>query len=230
MVSLDKAVVARLESHGEKFEILIDPDAAQDIKANKPVDILASLAVEGVFKDSRKGERASDESLMKVFSTLDIKEIAKKIVLKGEIQLTAEQRKEMIEAKRKQIITIIARNAINPQTKTPHPPARIEAAMEEAKVHVDPFKSVEEQVKDIMNALKPIIPIRFDKVQIAVRVPGDVYGKVYGDIIGFGTIVKEAWQKNGTWIAVVEMPAGLQTDFMQKMGDKSKGQIEMKVL
>ena len=27
MISLDEAVTARLESHGERFEVLIDPDA-----------------------------------------------------------------------------------------------------------------------------------------------------------------------------------------------------------
>ena len=29
MVSLEDAIVARLESHGHKFEVLIDPDAVE---------------------------------------------------------------------------------------------------------------------------------------------------------------------------------------------------------
>ena len=28
MISLDDAVTARLETHGERFEVLVDPDAA----------------------------------------------------------------------------------------------------------------------------------------------------------------------------------------------------------
>ena len=37
---------------------------------------------------------------------------------------TKTQRDKWIESKKKQIITILTRNSINPQTKKPHPPQR----------------------------------------------------------------------------------------------------------
>jgi ribosome maturation protein SDO1 len=136
----------------------------------------------------------------------------------------------MMENKRKQIIQTIVRNAINPKTKTPHPPQRIELAMNEAKIGIDPFKSVDAQVQDILKKLQPIIPIRFEKMVIAVRLTGEDYGKCYGDIKNFGTITKDEWQKDGTWIGLVELPAGLKAEFIDKISSKTKGEADIKLI
>ena len=230
MVSLENAVVAHLDKGGFRFEVLVDPAAAQKIKEGKAVEVMEDLAADQVFKDSAKGDRAADENIKKIFGTLDVGVIATQIIKDGEIQLTTAQRKEMTEQKRKAIISEIARNAINPQTKAPHPPARIELAMEEAKVHVDPFKPVEEQVRTVLDALRPLIPIRFEKVNMAVRLKGEDYAKCIGDIRSYGTLKKEEWQANGMWIGVVEMPAGMQTDFMEKMNEKTRGSVEIRIM
>ena len=124
MVNLDDAIVARLETFGETFEILLDPAAMDQIKAGKEIDLLEYLAVEDVFNNARKGTRPTEEMILKAFGSTDIKEIAQKIIAKGEVQITAEQRKEMLQAKKKQIVTYIAANAINPQTKLPQSPAQ----------------------------------------------------------------------------------------------------------
>ena len=171
MISLEQAVVARLESHGEKFEILVDPDEAARIRQGEKINIEDAVAALFVFENASKTDKASDESLKKVFGTTDFETIAQRIITKGEIHLTAEQRKHMVEMKRSQIITFISRNAINPQTKLPHPPKRIEMAMEEARVSVDPFKHVDEQVKEVMKALRPLIPIKFAEARYAVKIP-----------------------------------------------------------
>jgi ribosome maturation protein SDO1 len=130
MIPLDYAVIARLESFGERFEILVDPHMAALVRQGQKVEIEDVVAALNVFGNASRGTRASDESLTKVFHTTDFDTVARKIIEKGEIHLTAEQRKQMIEEKRRQVITFIARNAINPQTGHPHPPARIEMAME----------------------------------------------------------------------------------------------------
>ena len=230
MVDLEEAIVARYESHGESFEILIDPDVVQKMKDGKEVDLFDHIVIDTIFKNAKKGTRAPEEKIKEVFGTTEPMQVAKIIVLKGEVQLTTEQRHVMQENKRKRIVEYIARNAMNPQTGGPHPPARIETAMEEAKVHIDPFKSVEAQVPAIMDALRPLIPIRFDKVRIAVKVSGDSYGRCYEDFKHFGKITKEEWQKDGSWIGIVEMPAGLQTEFFEKINNKTHGEAEMKVL
>jgi ribosome maturation protein SDO1 len=164
------------------------------------------------------------------FETEDPLEVAKVLIKKGEIQLTTEQRRQMQEQKRRQIVQYIAANAINPQTGAPHPPQRIEIAMEEAKVHVDPFKGIEEQVKEVLDALRPLIPIRFEKARIAVKLSAEDAAKCFGDIRSFGQVLKEEWMPSGSWIGVVEMPAGMQTDFLERLNAKTKGNVDAKIL
>jgi ribosome maturation protein SDO1 len=223
-------VIARIEKAGEKFEVLVKPDAVQRLRDGKEIDLMAELAIDQIFKDAHKGSKASEEKTQEFFGTTEPLAVAKQIIRHGEIQLTTDQRRQMLEQKRKQIVQYISQNAINPQTGAPHPPLRIEIAMEEAKVHIDPFKGVEEQVKDVMDALRPLIPIRFEKVRIAVRLTAEDSAKCYGDLKSFGTILKEEWSPTGAWIGVVEMPAGMQTDFFDRINAKTKGNAEIKIL
>ncbi|MCL1904764.1 MAG: ribosome assembly factor SBDS [Methanomassiliicoccaceae archaeon] len=230
MVSLDDAVVAKLESHGETFEILLDPNIVRSLRDGKEIDISEHLAVEAVFKNAGKGTHPAEEKIKEVFGTEDINEIAKKILSKGEIQVTAEQRKEMLEAKRNRIVAYIARNAINPQTKTPHPPARIDLALNEAKFHVDPFRPVEQQVEEAMHLLRPLIPIKFEKSRVAVKLSGNDYGKCFDDLVHYGLVEREEWQPDGSWIGVMEIPAGIITEMTSKLNDRTKGHASVRLL
>ncbi|MDD1710272.1 MAG: ribosome assembly factor SBDS [Methanoregulaceae archaeon] len=230
MIPLERAVVARLESHGEKFELLVDPDLAVRYRQGDPVDLEDMVAALAIFENSSRGTRASDDALKKVFHTTEFPTIASRIIQKGEIHLTAEQRRHMIAEKRRQIVTFIARNAVNPQTGLPHPPQRIEMAMEEARVNVDLYKSVDEQVKETVKALRPLIPIRFEEVRIAVKIPPDFASKAYGEIQPVAQMEKDEWQKDGSWICVVRIPAGIQGDFYDLINRITRGQGEVRIL
>ncbi|MDR3223194.1 MAG: ribosome assembly factor SBDS [Methanobrevibacter sp.] len=232
MVNVDDAVVARLESHGEKFEILVDPDLAADFRNpnNNSVEVEDILAVEDIFKDAKKGDKASEEGMDKVFQTKDVISVATEILKKGNIQLTAQQKRKMQEEKRLLVINKIARESINPQNGLPHPVNRIENAMNESKIHIDPFKSIDEQIKIVLKAIKLKIPISFEKVKMAVRLPGDVVGNGFSAISKFGQIINEEWQQDGSWIAIVQIPGGLQDDFTSQMEKISGGNSETKLI
>ena len=230
MVRLEDAVPARLKTHGATFEVLVDPDGALALRRGEDVKIEDILAVEDIFENASRGDRSAEDDLIKAFETTDVVTIADKIIRKGEISLTAEQRKQIIENKRRQVVEIIARNAINPQTKAPHPPARIDQAIKEAKVNIDPAKSTDELVNIAMKAIRPLIPIRFEEVEVAVKIPPAYAPKAYGDIAAFGKVTREAWQNNGAWIGVVKIPAGMQTDFYSLVNRVSKGEAETKLL
>jgi ribosome maturation protein SDO1 len=230
MIPLDRAVVARLDTHGERFEILVDPDLALKIRHGEAVDIEDAVAAIFIFENASRAEKSSDESLQKVFQTTDFATIARRIIEKGEIHLTSEQRKQLIEEKRGQVITFIARHAINPQTGLPHPPARIEMAMEEAKVSIDPFKSLDDSVAETMKALRPLIPIRFEEIRVAVKIPPEHAAKAYGDIDAFARIEQEEWQKDGSWICVVKIPGGMQQELENLVRKVSKGGGQVRVI
>jgi ribosome maturation protein SDO1 len=230
LVSLDDAVTARYNSHGLVFEILVDPDQVEKIRAGKIEAVSEHLAIDAVFTNSKEGEHASDTDLQKIFGTSEIEKVARRIILEGDIQLTTEQRRRMLEEKRKQIISAIVRVAWNPQTKSPHPPARIERALEEAKYRVDPFRALEAQVEEAIKALKPLLPISMDEVQIAFKIPPNHTGHAYGRVRGLGTLVRESWEADGSLIGVLRIPAGRQGEVFDELNAITKGEVETKVL
>ena len=225
-MSLDEAVTARLKRGNKHFEVLVEPEGALAYKRGEDINLEDILAVETIFEDANRGDRAAESDIVNAFETTDPLKIAAMILKSGELQLTADQRKRMLEEKKRKVIYTISRNAINPQTKAPHPPARIERAMEEAKVHIDPLKSVDQLVNITMKAIRPLIPIRFEEINIAVKIPPEYAPKAYR----VGSITKEEWQHDGSWIAVVRIPAGVQTDFYALINHLTKGEAQTKLL
>ena len=229
MVSLDKAIIARLKTGGETFEIYVDPDLALEYKKGKDAGLGELLAVQEVFRDAGTGKKASEESMEKALGTTDLKEAVDKIIHKGEIHLTVEQRKAMTEERRKQVVAIIARNSINPQTKTPNPPARIEAAMAEARVLVDPFKSAKEQVEAVVKEIRPILPIKFETLSVAVKIPAAYAGNSYRILREFGEVRREEWDR-GDLLSLLDIPAGLQDEFYSRMNSLTHGEVKIKIM
>ena len=232
MISLDDAVTARLESHGARFEVLVDPEAALSIKRNEfSGDIEDIIAAEDVFEDASRGDRPAAEDLEDVFGTTDPLEIIPAVIERGEIQITAEQRREMQERKRRQLIEQIARNAVNPQMDdAPHPPDRIESALEEAGFRIDPMEPVETQIDDALDTLRPIIPIRFDEITIAVQLPAEHAGSAQARIRQFGSLEEEEWQADGSWIGVITFPAGMQHEFYDLVNEATGGEAETRII
>ncbi|PSQ25605.1 ribosome assembly factor SBDS [Halobacteriales archaeon QS_8_65_32] len=232
MISLDEAVTARLESHGARFEVLVDPDAALAIRRGEfDGDLEEVIAAEDVFEDASRGDRPAESDIEDVFGTTEPLEIIPEVIERGEIQITAEQRREMQERKRRQLINRIARNAINPQMDdAPHPPDRIESALEDTDFRIDPMQPVETQVDDALDALRPVIPIRFEEVTMAVQIPAEYAGSAQAQIRTFGDLEREEWQADGSWIGVLTFPAGMQNDFYEVVNKYSSGEADTRLV
>ncbi len=229
MTTIEKSVLARLTISGEHFEVYVDPDRALEFKKGSPVSIENMLSVREIFKDAHKGERASSSDLEKAFKTTDIFKVAEQVIRKGEVQLTTEQRRKMVDEKRNQIADIISKQGINPQNKLPHPQQRILNAMEESRVQVDPFKPADGQVNDVLKAISPILPIFFEKLEIAVKVPMQYAGKASAAIHQLAAIKKEEWKGDG-WLGLIEIPAGLQGEIYAKISELTNGTAEVKIV
>jgi len=226
----DKYTVARMTKDNEHFEVLVKPQKALDYRMGKTMGMTEVLAAETIFSDANKGTKASEENLRKAFGTTDALKIAEAILTKGTLQLTTEQRRKMTEDKRKQIIDFIARQSVDPKTNLPHPPTRIENAMEQIRYSIDPFKPVEEQAKEIIKALRIILPLKMEQISLGVSIPATYSAKAYGSIKGFGTIKREEWRADGSWYGVLEMPAGSYAPFLDKLGEVTKGTGEAKIV
>lgn len=229
MVKLESAVIARIEKFGHKFEIMVDPNFAMQVKHGKEIELDKLIATDQVFKDIKAGDVASPEHITKAFNTIDMKTVVYKIIRDGEVQLTTEQRKQMLEKKRAEIISFISRNAMNPQTKTPHPPIRIENAMEQAKVHIDAFKSTEEQVTTIVAAIRHIIPISLEKVHFAIKVPTQYAGRASSIIHKF-ELKKEDWLNDGSLAAEFFLPVGMKQDLLNDLNSVTHGEVIIKII
>ncbi|MFH0860450.1 MAG: ribosome assembly factor SBDS [Candidatus Altiarchaeota archaeon] len=229
MTSLDDAVIARLKTHGHTFEIFVDPDKALEYRSGVNIPLDEILAAESVFKDAASGEKASEEVMKEVFGDAQLNTAVTKILKKGELHLTTQQKARILEERRKKIINIIARNSINPQTKLPHPPSRIEKAMEEAKVKVDAAKSAEEQIEKILKELKPIIPIKFETTEVAIKIPANYAGKLYHVLKEFGEVRQEQWV-SGEQYCKIEIPAGIRDEMFEKLNNATHGEIKIKIL
>jgi ribosome maturation protein SDO1 len=186
--------------------------------------------IEEVYSDSGKGTRASEEKLQKHFGTTDAVKVAEEIMKTGELQLTTEQRRQLIDEKRRQIISIISRNAIDPRSGAPHPPLRIEQALEQIRISIDPYKSAEEQAKQVIEDLRPVLPIKMEQMRIAVKVFPEHAARAYNAFKSFGTVTREEWQPDGALVAVIEMPAGMYGSFTDRVSKMTQGTIQMKVL
>ncbi|MFH1972260.1 MAG: ribosome assembly factor SBDS [archaeon] len=230
MVNVDKAIIARIKKEGEIFEILVDCDNALAYRAGTIESLDDVLATKDIFKDVKKGEKASETDMQKLFHTTDAIEVAKIILKKGDIQLTADYRNNLREEKRKQIISFIHRNAVDAKTGFPHPPQRIEDAIEHCKCKVDEFKSVDAQVQEIVNKIREILPIRFEVRELQITIPAAYTGQAYGVLKKFGKVLKEDWLNDGKLSMVLEIPAGLQENLENEMNGLTKGDVDIKIL
>ena len=226
----ERYTIARITHDGEHFEILTKPERALSYRLGKTTSVSEVLVSDTIFTDAGKGLRASEEKLQEVFGTTDSLKIAGVILKKGTLQLTTEQRKQLVEEKRRQIVSFISRECIDPKTNLPHPPLRIEQAMKQIRFSIDPSKGVEEQTKEIIKLLRPIIPLKMEKISVAVHIPPEHASKVYGTVKGFGTIKRDQWQADGSWSAIVEMSAGLYGPFLDKLGKMTRGNLEAKMV
>lgn len=225
-----KYTLVRYQTGSEKFEIMVDPDKGLAYKRGEPGEVRNVLLVDTIFTDANKGEKASAEKLEKAFGTSDPLEVAEILFEKGIFQLNTQQRREMMEQKWRQIIHIISRTYVDPKTKLPHPPVRIENALEDVRVQIDPLKDADEQVKDVVDALRHILPMSSDNIQIAIKVPAEYTGKSYGIAKDFGEIKRDEWQSDGSWIAVVELPAAMQVEMLEALGKSTQGNIQSKIV
>ncbi len=224
----DKFMVARLILDGDKFELLVKPDPALEYKMGKRFDISSVLVSDEIYSDANKGSRASSEKMMKHFKTTDSTDVAKQIIARGELNLTTDQRRKMVEEKKKQIVQFINRSFVDPKTHLPHPVVRIEAAMEEVRMQIDPFKKVEDQAKSVVDALRRILPLKSETVKLTITVPPQFAAQSYSVLKSTGELKSEEWLADGSLRAVLDMNASIRGQFLDKLGAATKGSAQVK--
>ena len=222
--------VVRYSFEGEKFEILVKPDPALDYKLGKKKDLSSVLVSDEIYTDSNKGTKPSTEKLLKAFKTENQTEIAEKILEKGDLNLTTDQRRKMIDEKKKQIIEYIVKTYVDPRTHLPHPPLRVEQAIKDARLSVDPQKSVNDQIKDVVEKLRSIIPLKSENLSLEILIPAQYASQSYAVLKSVGSLKKEEWQNNGSLKAILEIPAAARPNVIDRLGSITKGSATVEVM
>ena len=230
MVNVNEASVIKLKTHGLHFEILVDGNGAIAFKEGKIADVREILAVQKVFSDARKGLEASEMQMQQIFGSKDPVVVAKIILQKGEVPLTKEYKDNLREQKKKQIIDYIHRNAVDPKTLAPHPPQRIEAALDEAKFHINEMDVFDKQVQEAIKSIHHILPLKFVTKDISVTISAKYAHQSYPTLKSFGKVMKEDWLNDGSLKVVVEIPGGLEEDFYSKLSALCHGDMEAEVI
>jgi len=218
-------VVARIKIKGKNFEIIVDCDKAMTLKKNKSVSAASVrdiLAIDKVFSDYKKGLKVSDSDLKECFGTEDINEIAAKIVSEGEVVLPQEYREKEREQKFRQIVDFLVKNAVDPRTNAPYTAERITSALKEAGARVDETRSADEQALLIIKQIQNKVPIKIATIKLKIVIPAAHTGKAYGLLQKF-TKTKEEWQSDGSLMCIIDLPAGMQMDFYDKLNAITHG-------
>lgn len=218
-----KYTVIRLNLDGNKFELLVKPDPALEYKLGKRTDLSSVLISDEIYSDANKGSRVGVEKLVKYFNTTDPTEISKQILSRGELSLTTEQRRKMVEEKRKQIIQYINKNFVDPKTHIPHPLTRIESALDQARLIIDPFKRPEEQIKTILDSLRKILPLKSESVRLTITIPPQFSAQSYSVLKTAGNFNGEQWLSDGSLKVIVEINAGMKGAILDRIGSVTKG-------
>ena len=227
MVTVDEAIIARYEKDGKHYEILVDPELAYSLKEGKSISLQKMLAVNALFTDSKKGMKASPSDVTKSFGNIDMEKIAEIIVKKGDIQLPTDIKRKKTEEKRKQVAAMISRNAHNPQTGIPHPQERIMNAMSQVHINIDPFKPAEQQIDDVIKAIKEILPISMEEITLNIMASAQHAGRVYGILKEYGTIKNDKWLSDGSLSATIIIAAGAKDKLYSSLNSITAGNIKI---
>lgn len=214
-------VTARIKVKGKHYEIMVNLDEALKFKQGKG-DIMSALDSAAVYYDLNKGNTASQADLKEAFGTVDLYEVAKQIIMKGEVQKNQEFRDAEKEAKIKQVLNLIIRNAVD-QNGRPYTEDRLKRAIDEVHYNFD-NKPAEQQMPLLVEKLKTVIPIRIETKKIKLTIPARFTGQVYGLLKDYKE--SEEWLGNGNLEAVINIPSGMQIDFYDKLNSITHGSVQ----
>jgi len=218
-------VTARAKIKGKHYEILVDLDEALKVKNGKG-DVAKAMDSNSIFMDLKKGDIAKAKDLEDAFGTSDVYEVARKIIVSGEVQKTQEVRDSEKEAKIKRVIDLLIKNAVD-QHGRPYTGERITRAINESHYVFD-SRVPEQQLPDILAKLQTVIPIKIETKRIKLVIPAQYTGQAYALLKEYKE--SEEWLANGNLKAVLNIPAGMQLDFYDKLNHITHGTVQSEEL
>lgn len=198
-------MLVRLKRGKTTFEVLTNDGSVTKFR-EKELKNLQDVLVSGddVFTDLKKGSKASKEQLVAAFETDNVKKVLEQIVLKGDVQVSAGERKDRLDAKRQEIVAHIHKNYVDPARGTQVPMTRVDLALQKLKPRIDADQPADRQVAAMMAKLTVILPLRKGNASISgvVTVPSRHIGAAGGVVRKHGSVTEEAFGADGATYTV----------------------------
>jgi ribosome maturation protein SDO1 len=199
---------------------LVDFEEAMKVRSGTG-DIIRALNAHTIFYNAKEGSAASQADLTEAFASTDVYTIAKTIITKGELQKPQEFRDAERENKIKQVLSLLLRNAVD-QHGRPYTEDRLKRAIQEVHFNFD-NRPADRQMPELLEKLKVVIPIRVETKRIKLIIPARFSGQVYGFLKDYKE--SEDWLGNGDLQVIMNIPAGMQLDFYEKLNNVTHGAV-----
>jgi ribosome maturation protein SDO1 len=214
--------LAKIRVGSKHYEIMVDLELALKLRKGESVNIQNVLLANDIFYNHKSGEKASSTDLTAAFGTANVLEVADRIVKKGDIQLPKEYRDEKQDNKKKQVVDWFVRNAVDAKTNRPFTAQAISSALDQKGVNITNLP-VEQQISEITEALKTILPLKIETKKLAITIPVIYTGKIYGLVNQYKE--KEDWLADGSLKVIINIPVGLQMEFYDKLNAVTHGAV-----
>lgn len=229
-IDLKGKSIVRYEKHGRRFEMLVNPEPAWFFLQGEEIELDDIFEVYVIYENISRGVKATKDDVEVVFGETTDRERAVRILKEGQLQLTADQRNEILKEKRAEIVEFIHVHCINPRENTPIPKDRIDNAIIDLGYNISYKEEAKNQALEIIDLLKPIMPIRLESIKLAIKIPPSYTGSLYGYVISAGNLIQEEWIEDGSLAVLLQIPSGTQADFLEQITSRTKGKAQVKVL
>jgi len=126
----------------------------------------------------------------------------------------------------KRAVNLILKNAVD-QFNRPYTEDRIKRAIDEVHYNFD-SRPADQQIPDIIAKLQTVLPIKLQIKRVKLVVPAQYTGQVYGLLKDYKE--SEDWLANGNLQVVLNIPAGMQLDFYDKLNSITHGAVQSEEL
>ena len=220
-------ILVRYKKGGKKFEVATFPGKVKQWRDGKVASLDDVVQQRAIYTNIGNGIQAGAAELSSAFpETTSAEAILIEILTKGEVQMTAAERKEQLEQKRKEIVNHLHKYFVNPKTGLPHPVVRIESALEELKVRIDPDMPANKQVAAIIKNLPSILPIKKQEMRGVLTIPHKHVGAAHGVVSSYVKIETEQWGDTGCHMTIVSNP-GDWNSLITVLNDITKGDFNL---
>ncbi len=152
-------------------------------------------------------------------------EAAAFIAKRGKIKLPQTVRQQHIEEKRQQIVKVLQKYAVHPDTHEPLSKQKIEemvtAIASRGKLH--PFRPAEKQLKAIQDTMKEKLPYVLETALVHIQLPDKYSGDIFNEVQTHGNVVQKTWHEEGRLEAKIQIPSGTIPQVKDVVMNRTRG-------